>query len=126
MFDTSITKNTLDNTTRATTLLISGTYDNQSTTESMKSELTGNPVTSDTTNQPNTGTGATDGTSVDVSRPEVTTYHPLTGSRSSSRPSDSGNSTVHSLNVTTMITPLSGNRNNFSDLITSLSGQISM
>ena len=107
MFDTSITKNTLDNTTRATTLLISGTYDNQSTTESMKSELTGTSVTSDTTNQPNTGTETTTGKSVDVSRPEVTTCHPLTVG-GSSRPSDSGNSTVmHSLNVTAMITPLS-------------------
>ena len=125
MFNTNITKKTLDNTTTATTLMISDTYDNQSTTENMKSQPTGTSVSSDATNQPNTVIGATDGTSVDVTSPAETTYHPLTGGGStmpvggSARPSDSGNSTViHSLNVTAMITPLSGNETNVSDLTT--------
>ena len=91
----------------------------------MKSKPTGTSVTSDATNQPNTGTGVTAGTSTAVSSPEVTTYHPLTRGGStmpvggSARPSDSGNSTViHSLNVTTMITPLSGNETTVLDLTT--------
>ena len=75
VFNTSISKNTLDNTARATTLRISGTY----TTESMKSKPTGTSITPEANNQRNTGTGATAGRSVDVSRPEVATYHPLTG-----------------------------------------------
>ena len=126
MFNTSIKKNTLDNTTATTTGTYSGAYDELSTTQSMKSELTGTSITSDATNKPNTGTGVTDGTSTAVSSPAETTYHPLTGSGGTmptvggpSRPSDSGNSTViPSLNVTAMITPLSGNETNVLDLTT--------
>ena len=130
MFNTSITKNILDSTITTITERKSAAYDNQSTRESMNSQPAGSSVTSDVTNQLNTGTEVITGRSVDVSSPKMTSYHPLTGSagtmptvESSSRPSDSGNCTIY---IHSMITPLSGNGTNLSDFITSLSGQISM
>ena len=126
MFNTSIKKNTIDNTATTTSGTYSVAYDELSTTQSMNSEPTGTSVTLDATNQPNTGTGTTSGTSTAVSSPAETTYHPLTGGGGtmptvggSSRSSDSGNSTViPSLNVTAMITPLSGNETTVLDLTT--------